>query len=382
MISGTNITERIRVIAVPIIGVALIGLAGHLNPQITELRLLNTSTNPRMEQSTSLPPVIAFITIGMAGFRGIAADMLWLRAGKLQEDQRFFELVQLADLITALEPRFPQVWAFQAWNMAYNISVLMPMAEDRWRWVQNGIELLRDRGLRFNPDNPRLYYELGWIYHHKIGGDSDSAAKYYRLELGKKIMAAEVSSGYIDYAALAASSEQLNALLDLGLNPEIMKQVDQQYGPLDWRAPETHALYWSHQGMLVDDPNHRASSCEQLVCKSLAALVTHGKLTYSEEGNMFVTSPNFDLLPQAIATFEEALKRDRMDIQANAYKEFLATMVGTLRFFYKNDEAREIFDILHSHFPSPETAGGYENFTTRQMARLPQIITDSSEEEP
>ena len=40
-----------------------------------------------------------------------------------RQDDKFFEAAQLADWITKLEPHFTQVWLFQAWNMAYNISV-------------------------------------------------------------------------------------------------------------------------------------------------------------------------------------------------------------------------------------------------------------------
>ena len=72
-------------------------------------------------------------------------------------DDKFFEAAQLADWITDLEPHFAQVWVFQAWNMAYNISVKFKENapgdySDRWRWVQRGIDLLRDEGLRYNPD--------------------------------------------------------------------------------------------------------------------------------------------------------------------------------------------------------------------------------------
>ncbi len=49
--------------------------------------------------------------------------MLWMRAIHLQEEARVLELVQLSDWITALEPQFTTVWAFHAWNMAYNVSI-------------------------------------------------------------------------------------------------------------------------------------------------------------------------------------------------------------------------------------------------------------------
>ncbi len=69
------------------------------------------------------PPLLAFTTVALGGFRGLISNFLWIRANDLQQDDKFFEAAQLADWITKLEPTFAQVWLFQAWNMAYNISV-------------------------------------------------------------------------------------------------------------------------------------------------------------------------------------------------------------------------------------------------------------------
>ena len=69
------------------------------------------------------PPVLVFTTVALGGFRGLISNALWIRAGDLQENDKFFEAAQLADWITKLEPHFSQVWVNQAWNMSYNISV-------------------------------------------------------------------------------------------------------------------------------------------------------------------------------------------------------------------------------------------------------------------
>jgi len=77
----------------------------------------------RTEPLKNAPPVLAFTTVALGGFRGLISNALWIRAGELQENDKFFEMAQLADWITKLEPHFVQVWLVQAWNMAYNISV-------------------------------------------------------------------------------------------------------------------------------------------------------------------------------------------------------------------------------------------------------------------
>src|SRR3982075_407774 len=77
----------------------------------------------RVQPLDNAPPVLAFTTVALGGFRGLISNLLWIRANDLQDDDKFFEAAQLADWITKLEPHFVQVWLVQAWNMAYNISV-------------------------------------------------------------------------------------------------------------------------------------------------------------------------------------------------------------------------------------------------------------------
>jgi len=60
--------------------------------------------------------------------------------------------------------------------------------EDRWRWVRRGIELIRDEALNYNPGDPVLYKELGWIYQHKVGNIMDDANLYYKNQMAIELM--------------------------------------------------------------------------------------------------------------------------------------------------------------------------------------------------
>ncbi|HMO65501.1 MAG TPA: hypothetical protein PKE47_09835, partial [Verrucomicrobiota bacterium] len=33
------------------------------------------------------------------------------------------------------------------------------------------------------------------------------------------------------------------------IDPLVARQVDERHGPLDWRMPETHAIYWAFLGL-------------------------------------------------------------------------------------------------------------------------------------
>jgi hypothetical protein len=143
------------------------------------------------ESLENAPPSLAFATVAMGAFRGLIVDILWMRADTLKQEGKFFDAKQLAEWITTLQPRFAQVWDFHAWNMAYNISVAIPntQPEERWRWVKNGYELLRDRAIELNPKSIMLYRSLAWIFQHKIGDISDDCHRYYKRELALSMRA-------------------------------------------------------------------------------------------------------------------------------------------------------------------------------------------------
>ena len=64
----------------------------------------------RVTPLENAPPVLAFTTVALGGFRGLIANALWIRANELQENDKFFEMVQLSDWITKLEPHFAHVF--------------------------------------------------------------------------------------------------------------------------------------------------------------------------------------------------------------------------------------------------------------------------------
>ena len=127
-------------------------------------------------------------TIGMSigALRGLLVDYLWIKIQQMQKDGLYFEVMADAELITKLQPRFPQVWVFHAHNMAYNISVATHTIEERWEWVNEGIRLLREKGLRANPDDIVLHKEIAFFFMHKLNGTSDDAHLYYKRKFAER----------------------------------------------------------------------------------------------------------------------------------------------------------------------------------------------------
>jgi hypothetical protein len=180
-----------------------------INAQRSEMKLVMN------EPLQNAPPSLAFATVALGAFRGLIVDVLWIRADQLKEEGKFFDAKQLAEWITLLQPRFAAVWDFHGWNMAYNISVSIPASrpQERWQWVKNGYELIRDKGIPTNPKNIDLYRSLAWIFQHKIGNVMDDCHKYYKLQLyhGIKPMLGDETEAY--YKKLANAPENLNDVL-------------------------------------------------------------------------------------------------------------------------------------------------------------------------
>jgi len=126
-------------------------------------------------------PIYTFLAAA-GSLRGIIVNVLWMRAEKLKTEGRHFEAMKLAELITTLQPRFPAVWEYMSWNMAYNISVECNTQEERWDWINKGMRLLREQGIPNNPRATKLYRQLSWILFHKMGGQTDDMHWYYKRQ--------------------------------------------------------------------------------------------------------------------------------------------------------------------------------------------------------
>lgn len=328
-------------------------------------------------------------TVGMSigALRGLLVDYLWIKIQQMQRDGLYFEVMADAELITKLQPRFPQVWIFHAHNMAYNISVATHTIEERWEWVNEGIRLLREKGLRANPDDLELHKELAFFFMHKLDGNADDAHLYYKRKFAerwhnllgeppddwderiawmKEIADAPrtieeaiqleptlaelleiLEKDYADFISSEASMdpeqmlthiaqlesisthstvakefglmEQLRmqspyfnqleklysnpkykdawkslivtfkkqALKDAyNMDPQLMYEYTRDTGPLDWRHPQTHALYWGRRGAEVGKGRLKANdiyktlNIDRVQLQALQALARTGKIYY------------------------------------------------------------------------------------------------------
>ncbi len=168
----------VQVLAIAVAGVLVLA-ASRFTPQINEgRRSLNMIGTERPEENT--PPEYAFAVQAFGAFRSILTNIAFIRAEEYKQQGRYYDAMQLASWICTLQPRFPSVWEFHAWNMAWNISVTTHTPEERWNWVYNGVKLLRDQGLKFNPRAINLYKQLAWIFVNKMSETTDEYHMAYK----------------------------------------------------------------------------------------------------------------------------------------------------------------------------------------------------------
>jgi hypothetical protein len=172
-------TPRIVQLAALVCCAALVYAAATRMPAINDGRkLLNIMGSDSPLENT--PPEYVFYIQAFGAFRGLIADIAFIRAEQLKEQGRFYDAMQLHKWICALQPHFPSVWEYAAWNMAWNISVTTFTPQERWNWVYNGVKLLRDQGIPLNPRAVNLYKQLAWTFNNKMSEPTDTQHYAYK----------------------------------------------------------------------------------------------------------------------------------------------------------------------------------------------------------
>ena len=357
------------------------------------------------------PPLVAFSSMALGGFRGLIADILWIRAGDLQQKGKYYELVQLSDWILKLQPKFSAAASHMGWNMAYNVSVACKRPEDRWRWVRRGIQLMQD-AVTMNPNDPDVYHELAWIYQHKLGNVLDDAQRYYKETMARDLMFL-YGKHYPDWEAWAASPATEEALRerfpadhpawlaimeynqgdltrlfgefrlngglpkelkdkltpedasvldyyfrrkwlksDWNVEPEKILEVNRTYGDLDWLLPESFGIYWACVG-LEHSPERKDLALTRLILQSLVATFNYGRMLLPKENEVsdfFLLVPNTGVIDAARNLYKEVLKSDEyshMPFEA-LYENFLIDSIVTLYTYSQKDAAAKLFQELRT----------------------------------
>ncbi len=176
-------------IAAYFLALACILSASFLDEKIIEQKkdmLKDNAHNQQFDVSARIPALVVAAQNWAGPIRPIIINVLWYRLQEMQQAGQYYEANTLAQWLTTLLPRYPRVWDFHAWNMAYNISVTTHTPEERWDWINKGIRMLREQAIPLNPHAVYLYEKLSFFFFHKIGKNSDEMHWYYKQQFTKE----------------------------------------------------------------------------------------------------------------------------------------------------------------------------------------------------
>lgn len=168
--------------------------------------------------------------VALGGFRGLAANFVWLNVHQAWTDRDWVRLRTQAEIAVQLQPRSEFYWENGAWHMAWNASTYWERNMDEsnpsrrdieaHRWIEIGRDFL-DRGIKINPQSYTLLVRMGDLYANRLAeyhqaylwyaeaakrpdaplyvsrltghwlmkaGEYDEAYKYF-IDLGKKAIA-------------------------------------------------------------------------------------------------------------------------------------------------------------------------------------------------
>jgi hypothetical protein len=145
------------------------------------------------------------------------------------------------------------------------------------------------------------------------------------------------------------------------MDPSIIQEIDTNYGPLDWRLPDAHAIYWAEMGMRngneakdKDILRRFPARVLQDVCFRGSALPSWVKRVTPEN---FILWPNLDMVTNVNAAFErmEYKDPDQKKTARGAQKNFLKDAIVNLYEYNRTREAEYWFNYLKQNFTNALT---------------------------
>ncbi|MCP4788067.1 MAG: hypothetical protein GY903_15715 [Fuerstiella sp.] len=124
-----------------------------------------------------IDPSSAAMNLVLLGLRGPAAGILHLQALEYQEKKNWGKLKTTVDSIIKLQPHYVEIWKFQGWNLAFNVSREWDKVADRFYWVKEGIKFLQ-LGTTRNQTTTILFHNVGDFMGRKFGNSDEK--KFFR----------------------------------------------------------------------------------------------------------------------------------------------------------------------------------------------------------
>jgi hypothetical protein len=219
-----------------------------------------------------------------------------------------------------------------------------------------------------------IYRELGWIFQHKIGQNLDDANMYYKQQWANEMAVVfDKKKPNLDELIHPQTADQTNRAVLLRetykMDPQIMKDVDEQFGPVEWRLPEAHAIYWAYLGLKAAEKNPAKIKKDDLITlrrviyQSMQLSFQRGRLVANPFIKAFEFGPNLDIIPKVSKAYEQAAKDDpeNYDHILRAHRNFLRDAVYFLYSHNRLKDANYWYKYLGAKYPDKPIIDGKTN---------------------
>jgi len=341
------------------------------------------------------------------------------RVEELDGQGRNREADWLYEQLTLIEPENATNWIRRARNLSRNLAASERNFSHRLGHVKQAISLLRDKAQEKLPDNPALHLALAETFLHKIAGVSDGAHRFYQrtwvgsmsTNLWPTVDACIQAKGRPDWDVLAdpKTPEDIARVKRLReyfrMDPKLMREVDELHGAveipgegngtikkqvgLEWRLPETHAIYWAQRGLqFCGDDFRMRTDLEQVIDQAMQVTAQRGRIIVNPHlpgferdyltGRNWIYGKRLDFLLKVDAIFRQEMATNPG--LRSGHQQFLVGAVGDLFMHNRIPESRFWFAKLLRDYPVDEPPEWEEVCLDRWQARL--VANDGKETVP
>jgi len=198
-----------------------------------------------------------------------------------------------------------------------------------------------------------------------MGANLDDASVYYKQQWANEMAVVFAKQKpNLDELINPQTADQTNRARLLTqkykMDPVFMKEVDKEYGPLEWRLPESHAVYWAAKGLEVARKNPAKIKADDLITlrrviyQSMQLSFQRGRLIANPFLKVFDFGPNLDIIPKVSAAYEQAAEEDAPNREhiLTAHRNFVKDAVYFLYEHNRLKEAAQWYKYLGEKYPN------------------------------
>ena len=158
----------------------------------------------------------------------------------------------------------------------------------------------------------------------------------------------------------------------LKLDPKVIVEINNEYGEMDWRVPESQAIYWATMG-IKRTPGHKDLSCDRIITQSLYEAFRSGRILMIDEQafESITLVPNLKLVDAVFDRFvkvQEIYEKDNpMSTFRSARINFIKDAITTLYNYGSFSKAAEYYKKLQAEEPGTHKMP-LEGFVMEQWA--------------